>query len=218
MAKGSSSGSSGNSSSSKSLMWMMIALFVGIAVLLGSGLFVASRAVRSIGLSAASARDAIKTPGGTFRLEKETQVGPGLPVYPRSSLIVPDDSAAAEAIKDAQKGINVSSYHSSDDRVFLDDWYAKHLSPEFTRHDAGDKSASALYSDVNVSESDITFVAERDQMVRLVALSSDSGGTKISLIRFSKGTSDADHPSTSPTATTPPAISTTDQATAAPAQ
>jgi hypothetical protein len=183
MAEGSVSG---NSSSSKSLMWMMIGLFIGLAVLLAGGLFLASRVVRSMGLSAASARDTVRTPGGSFRLEKETEVGPGLPVYPRSSLVVPDDDAAAAAIKQAQNGIQISTYHTTDTRDFVDEWYSKHLSPEFTRRDAGDKPVPAIFSDARVSDSDIAFVAEREQMVRIVALSLDSGGTKISLIRFSK--------------------------------
>jgi len=183
MAEGSVSG---NSSSSKSLMWMMIGLFIGLAVLLAGGLFLASRVVRSMGLSAASARDTVRTKGGSFRLEKETEVGPGLPVYPRSSLVVPDDDSAATAIKQAQNGIQTSTYHTTDTRDFVDEWYSKHLSPEFTRRDAGDKQVPAIFSDARVSESDITFVAEREQMVRIVALSLDSGGTKISLIRFSK--------------------------------
>jgi hypothetical protein len=183
MAEGSSSG---NSSSSKSLMWMMIGLFTGLAMLLAGGLFVASRVVRSMGLSAASAKDTVRTRGGSFRLERETEVGPGLPVYPRSSLIVPDDAAAAAAVKQAQSGIETSTYHTTDTRDFVDEWYSKHLSPEFTRRDAGDRPASMTFSDTPVSDSDIAFVAEREQMVRIVALSIDSGGTKISLIRFSK--------------------------------
>lgn len=183
MAKGSSSG---NSSSSKSLMWMMIALFAGLAVLLGGGLFMASRVVRSMGLSAASAKDTVRTPGGSFRMEKETEVGPSLPVYPHASLIVPDDDSAATAIKQVQNGINTSTYHTTDSRDFVDSWYIKHLSPEFTRHDAGDKPVPAIFSDARVSDEDIAFVAERDQMVRVVALSLDSSGTKISLIRFDK--------------------------------
>lgn len=191
MAKGSSSGNSGNSSSSKSLMWMMIALFTGLGILLAGGLFVAGRAVRSMGLSAASAKDTVRTPGGTFRLEKETEVGPGLPLYPRSSLIVPDDQAAMAAIKQAQNGFNTSTYHTTDSRDAVDSWYSKHLSPEFTRHDAGEKPAPEIFSDARVSGDDIAFMAERDQMVRIVALSFDSGGTKISLIRFEK-------PSTAP--------------------
>ena len=183
MAEGSTSG---NSSSSKSLMWMMIGLFTGLAILLAGGLFLASRVVRSMGLSAASAKDTVRTPGGSFRLEKETEVGPGLPVYPRSSLIVPDDAAAAAAVKQAQSGIETSTYHTTDTRNFVDEWYSKHLSPEFTRRDAGDRPVPAIFSDTRVSDNDIAFVAEREQMVRIVALSLDSGGTKISLIRFSK--------------------------------
>ena len=211
MAKGSSSG---NSSSSKSLMWMMIALFAGLAVLLGAGLFVASRAIRSMGLSAAAAQDAIRTPGGTFRLEKETEVGPGLPVYPRSSLLVPGEDAAAAEIKQVQKGIEVSEYHSGDAREFVDKWYAEHLSPEFARHDAGDKTVAAAYSDARVSEGDIAFVAEREQKVRIVALSMEGAGTKISLIRFTKevpvAAPAAD--SSAASAPAPPATSSTTQA------
>jgi len=192
MAEGSSSG---NSSSSKSLMWMMIGLFTGLAILLAGGLFVASRVVGSMGLSAASAKDTVRTPGGSFRLERETEVGPGLPVYPRSSLIVPDDAAAAAAVKQAQSGIETSTYHTNDTRDFVDEWYSKHLSPEFTRRD-GEKPVPAIFGEARVSDTDIAFVAEREQMVRIVALSVDSGGTRISLLRFSRS---------SPTSTESPA-------------
>jgi hypothetical protein len=68
----------------------------------------------------------------------------------------------------------------------VDEWYGKHLSPAFTRRDAGDKPVPAIFSDAQVSDSDIAFVAERGQTVGIVALSLDSGGTKISLIRYSK--------------------------------
>jgi len=180
--------SSGTASSSKSLMWMMVALFGGLALLLGMGLFVASRAVRSMGLSAASAKDTIHTPGGTFRLEKETDVGPGLPVYPRASLIVPDDDAAAAAIKQAQKGIEVSAYQINESRDFVDSWYAKHLSPEFSRQDAGERPMKPFYADAQVAPTDIIFIAERDQRIRMVALSENPSGTKISLIRVDKTT------------------------------
>lgn len=181
--------SEGTASSSKSLMWMMVALFTGLAVLLGTGLFVASRAVRSMGLSAATASDTIRTPGGTFRLQKEGQVGPGLPVYPRASLIVPDDDTAAAAINQAKKGIEVSAYHSADERDYVDSWYAKHLSPEFTRHNAGEKLEGAVYRDAHVGDGDILFVAEREQLVRVIALAAESNGTKISLIRYDKSPS-----------------------------
>lgn len=183
MAEGSTSSSS---SSSKSLMWMMISLYTGLALLLAGGLFVASKVVRSMGLTAANAVNTVRTSGGSLRLEKEGEVGPGLPVYPRSSLVVPDDNTAALAVKQAQNGIEASTYHTTDTRDFVDEWYGKHLSGEFTRRDAADKPVPEIFADATVSGNDIAFVAERDQMVRVVALSMDSGGTKISLIRLSK--------------------------------
>jgi hypothetical protein len=212
--------SAGAASSSKSLMWMMVAFFAGLAVLLAAGLFVASRAVRSMGLSAASAMDSIKTPGGTFRLEQEGQVGPGLPVYPRASLIVPDDETAAAAIKQAQKGIEVSAYQSSDTRDYIDGWYSKHLSPEFTRHDPGEKLDGSFFADAHISDSDVVFLAQRDEKVRVVALSVDASGTKISLIRFNKAAPASPGSAPQPqTETAPaPAAATSPDATATPQQ
>ncbi|MGC1091034.1 MAG: hypothetical protein WA894_21545 [Candidatus Acidiferrum sp.] len=196
----------GNSSASKSLMWMMIALFVGLGLLLAGGLFVASRVVRSMGLTAASAKDTIHTPGGTFRLEKETEVGPGLPIYPRSSLVVPDETEAAAAVKQAQNGVETSIYHTTDLRDYVDNWYKEHLSPEYTRHDPGDKPSADSLGGTNISDNDVCFIAEREQKVRIVTLSLDAGGTKISLIRFEKsGTGTDGSPAPPPTADQPAA-------------
>jgi hypothetical protein len=68
----------------------------------------------------------------------------------------------------------------------VDSWYAKHLSTEFQRHDAGEKPLPEVFQNVRVSDSDIAFVAERGQQVRIVTLSLDAGGTKIELIRLDK--------------------------------
>jgi hypothetical protein len=177
---------SGSSSVSKKLMWMMIALFAGMAVMLGGGLFMAGRVVRSMAMSASTPKDTVKTPVGSFRMEKADQVGPGLPVYPRSSLELPGESAAAEAIKENQSGIDSVSYHSGDTRESVDEWYAKHLSPQFTRHEAGEKPTPQVYTNANLSDTDIVFLAEHGDQVRLVALSVDPTGTKISLIHFDR--------------------------------
>jgi hypothetical protein len=176
---------SGSSSASKSLMWMMIALFGGMAVLLGGGLFLASRVVKSMGLSAAAGKDTIKTPGGNFKLEKPDQVGPGLPVYPRGSLELPGDNVTA-AIKDMQSGEETVTYHTADTREFVDEWYSKHLSPEYTRHDAAEKPQPEIFREAHVSDTDVVFVAERGDMVRIVDLATDATGTKIALVRINR--------------------------------
>lgn len=178
------SSASGNSSQSKSLLWMMIGFFIGLLILVGGGFLLVNRVVRAFGLSAASSnKNTVHTPGGSFRLQKQDQVGPGLPVFPRASLELPDGSDTAATIKEAQNGINVSTYHTTDIRDYVDNWYSQHLSPEFKRHDSGEKPLPEIFKDANVSNSDIAFVAERGSQVRIVALSIDEGGTKISLIR-----------------------------------
>jgi hypothetical protein len=177
---------SGSSSVSKKLMWMMIALFAGMAVLLGGGLFMAGRVVRSMGLAATTPKDTVKTPVGTFRLQKVDQEGPGLPVYPRSSLELPGEDAAAQAIKDNENGLSSAFYHTADTRDSVDSWYSKHLSGQFTRHEAGEKPMPEIIRNARLADSDVIFIAEHGAQVRLVGLSVDPTGTKISLIHFDK--------------------------------
>lgn len=183
------SSASGNSSQSKSLLYMMLGFFIGTTILLGGGFLLVSRVVRSLAISAASNdRDTVHTAGGSFRLQKKDQVGPGLPVYPHGSLELPEASSAAASIRQAQNGVNISTYHTADLRDFVDNWYSQHLSPEFKRRDSGDKPVPEIFKDANVADSDIAFVAERGAQARIVALSLDEGGTKITLIRIDRST------------------------------
>ncbi len=178
---------SGNSSQSKSLLWMMVGFFAGIAVLIGGGFLLVNKVVRSVGLSAASnSQNVVRTPRGTVRLQKQDQVGPGLPVYPRSELELPEASSTATALKEREKGVSVAAYLTSDSRDFVDNWYSQHLSPEFKRRDTGEKPVADIFKDAHVADSDIAFIAERGQQTRIVALSLVETGTKIALIRVDK--------------------------------
>jgi hypothetical protein len=176
----------GGSSSSKSLLWMMIAAFLGLGVLLGGGLFLANRMVRSMGLAAATSKDTIRTPAGSFRLVKQNEIGPGLPVYPNSSLVLPTEKAAALAIQERNSGISAVTYHTRDTRDSVDIWYSKHLGPEFARHDAAEKPLPEVFRDTRVSDSAIAFLAQRGKQIRIVALSLDATGTSVSLLRFDR--------------------------------
>jgi hypothetical protein len=180
------SGVSGDSSSSKTLMWMMVALFVGVGVLLGAGFFMAGRVVRAVGMQASTNRDTVRTPAGNFRMEKESEVGQGMPVYPNASLVLPGEDALAGAAKNMREGIIVVTYHTTDTRESVDNWYTQHLSHEYTRHDAGEKPLPAIFNEASVSENDIAFDAEHGQRLRIIALSLDSTGTKISMIKLDK--------------------------------
>ena len=174
------------SSSSKSLLWMMIAMFVGIAGLLGGGLFMADRMVQSVGLSAATNKDTIRTPAGSFRLEKQNEAGPNLPIYPNAILVLPDEKAAVIALHQRQMGMSTVTYETHDTRESVDIWYTKNLSPEFAHHDAGEKPLPEELKEERITENDTAFLAERGRQVRIVSLSLLPTGTSISLIRFDK--------------------------------
>ena len=178
------SSSSGDSSSSKSLMWMMLALTAGLGVMLGGGLFIANTLLHTMGLAAASGnRNTVRTPIGSFRVEKQNQIGPGLPVYPRSSLQLPGADATEQVVQDAQNGITSVTYHSADDRDAVDAWYSQHVSTEFSRHDGSERPLPDAYHVVRVADGDISFLAERGGNIRAVVLSQDAGGTKICLLQ-----------------------------------
>src|ERR1700674_3591767 len=97
MAK--SSSDSGGASSSKSLLFMMIALTCGFGVLLGGGLLMASRVINALGIRAGSDKTTVRTPLGEFRVEKAKEVGPGLPVYPAAALVLRCSAVASPALE-----------------------------------------------------------------------------------------------------------------------
>lgn len=174
------------SSTSKSLMWMSVALFGGMAVLLGGGLFLAGRVVRSVGMSASAGPNVVRTPGGGLRVEREKEVGPGIPMYPHASLVIPGEKEAVQATKDAENNTTRVVYLTTDPRDLVDQWYQDHLAKDFQRHDAGETPQLDVFQDARVSGDDIAFLAERENHTRIVALTMDATGTRITLIRIDK--------------------------------
>jgi hypothetical protein len=181
MAK--SSSASGAGPSSQNLLFMMIAMTIGFCVLLGGGLLMASRVISAMGLRAGSDKATVRTPLGDFRFEKAKEVGPGLPVYPAASLVLPGSAAAHLPANDDQPQVIASTYHTNSSREFVATWYLEHLSPEFVRQDPGPKKLPDVLHDSRISDEDIAFVGERNDQVRLVVLSVDDMGTKITLLR-----------------------------------
>src|SRR5271168_5285599 len=141
---------SGDSSTSKSLLWMTLALFAGFGVLLGGGLFMASHLVHSLGLASATGRNTLRTPAGGFRMEKESQVGPGLPVYPRAALELPAYDDMGKLLQENKDGIAAVTYRSEDAVGVVEDWYAQHLSAEYAQHSGSEQPFSAPFQDVHL--------------------------------------------------------------------
>ena len=174
---------SGGGSSSRSLLFMMIALTCGFCVLLSGGLLMASRVINALGLRAGSDKTTVRTPLGEFRLEKAKEVGPGLPVYPAATLVLAGSAAAHLPLTDDQPQVLSSTYHTNTSREYVATWYLEHLSPEFARQDSGPKKLPEALRNAHISDDDIAFVGERGDQIRVVELALDEIGTKITVLR-----------------------------------
>ena len=182
MAKLSTTGDS----SFKSLFWMTVALTCGLGLLFGVGMFMASRVGRALQFRAAGVELTLHTPAADWLVEKPNQIGPGLPVYPDASLVLPQEDARSTKLRNNQAEVQTATYHTSDPQDFVDNWYLKHLGPEFVRNNSADKGIPDLLSDARISNNDITFVGGRGDQVRIVAIAQDSTGTNIKLVRFTQ--------------------------------
>jgi len=176
------SGSDSSGPSSKSLLFMMVAITCGFCVLLDAGFLMASRVIGALGLRAGSDKTTVRTPLGEFRVEKAREVGPGLPVYPAATLVLPGGPVHLPS-NDDQPQVVSSIYHTNSSREYVANWYGEHLSPEFRREDNGPKQLPDAFHDAHISDEDIAFVGERGDQVRVVALAIDEMGTKITLLR-----------------------------------
>jgi hypothetical protein len=175
-------GASEGAPASKSLLFMMIAISTGFCVLLGAGLVTASRLIRSLELRQGSDKSTVRTPLGEFRMDKTSQGGPGLPVYPQASLVLPGAASPPLGTNDHPQVVS-SMYHTNTTRDFVATWYREHLSPEFARQDPGPKSLPPSFAGSPIADDDIVFLGERGDQVRVVSLSADNTGTKITLLR-----------------------------------
>jgi hypothetical protein len=180
---GKTSSGSGGAPSSKSLLFMMIAMTCGFCILLGGGLVIASRVIEAMQLRAGSDKSTVRTPIGDFRTEKAQQIGPGLPVYPQSDLVLPGADSQHAAPNDAASQVVSSTYHTNASREFVVSWYMEHLSPEFTRQDTGPKKLPEVFRYSHITDDDIAFLGERGDQVRAVSLTAEDTGTRITLLR-----------------------------------
>jgi hypothetical protein len=177
-------GVTGNPYSSKSLLWMTLGLFGSMGVLLGGSFFLAGRVMRSAGLVSSNDGKTMHTPLGSLRIEREKQIGPILPVYPNGTLVIPDQHEAIKEAQEARSGITRTSYQADNDPDLVDHWYQDHLSSEFKRRGPGESVMPDIFRQLNIVESTVAFIADRNGLTRVVTLVPNARGVQISLIRF----------------------------------
>jgi len=200
MAK--SSSASDGASSSKSLLFMMIAMTCGFSILLGGALLMTSRVIMRSDSAAGSDKTTVRTPLGEFRVEKAREVGPRPARYPAAALVLRGSADAHVPLDDDRPQVMASITTRRRPANSSASWYLEHLSPEFARQDSGPKKLPPALRDSQISDDDIAFVGERGDQVRAVSLATEDTGTKITLLRsFTKAPTPAPA-SPSPTSST----------------
>jgi hypothetical protein len=174
---------SASDSSFKSFPWMKLALFGGLALLVGGGIYMTSRLGSALQFHPAGTEATARTAEGDWRVERPSEVGPALPVYPEASLVLGGRGGIPTGPKHNQSEVYTTIYHSTDPSEFVNDWYLKHLGPEFAANSGADRQIPGILLDASISGKDTTFVGERGDQVRIVAIATDSTGTEIKLVR-----------------------------------
>lgn len=178
--------STGGSSSSSSLFWMMVAIVCAMGILFGAGILLSSRVLSSMATPAGADKVTVHTPIADLRFEKPNEIGPGLPLYPRAVLLLPGTNSG-EAMPQARHAQSqMTTYYTEDVPPLVDSWYLQHLSAEFVRHKFGEPEAPAELGEVSSPIDSVAFLAKRGDQVRMVTLTSNSSGTRITLVRFTK--------------------------------
>ena len=153
--------------------------------LVAAGLFTAARLVRSMQFSSATDKRTIRTPIGDFRLQKAGQAGPGLPLYPGATLVLPSGKVITALSSDQQQTLT-TTYHSNDPQSSVITWYAEHLDSEFVRSQADHTPFAAVFHQLQIEPNAIAFLAQRGDQHRVVALQQDPTGITIILVRRDK--------------------------------
>jgi len=177
--------SASNDSGPRVSLWAIAALVGCLLCLLVAGLFTAARLVRSMQFRSATDKRTIRTPIGDFRLQKAGQAGPGLPVYPGATLVLPGGKAISALSNDQQQTLT-ATYHSNEPESSVIAWYAEHLDSEFVRTQADLTPFAAVFHQLQIEPDAIAFLARRGDQQRVVALRQDPVGTTIILVRRDK--------------------------------
>jgi hypothetical protein len=182
MAQTSGSGSSYSSY----LFWMMVALVCAVGIILGVAFHLSSRLLFSMAPPSGADSLTAHTRTADFRVEKLNDIGPGLPLYPHAVLLLPGTNAGEAMPQKPRVRLQTTTYYTEDIRELVDSWYLQHLGAEFVRHSAGDPQAPGELTDVAVPADSIVFIGKRGDQVRMVTLTSNSSGTTITQVRFTK--------------------------------
>ncbi len=172
--------------SNNAVWWILGILGGGALVLVLAVLIFLPFFVRQMHVHQSADRVEIQTPVGAIKVDKNQTRATGLPVYPGATHEDNEGTNVEFSANDETVGISVERYVSDASIDDVQGWYRKRLGPEFRLEAGHDHPKWNSGDKYHIGDADVAFVDDSGDNARLVALTKNSGGTKIVLFRAGK--------------------------------
>lgn len=164
------------------LPWLLGLLGAGVMIL-GLGTFIVWRILApQVEVVRTSSGVEIQTPVGNLKASREGD-DTGLPKYPGAELTEPGATVEVESPAEDNVAITVAKYRSNDPLDKVEAWYKERLGPDFEREGAGKMERKRVIYGTDVSNDDVAFLQDREQLLQAVVLRRKGLATEIVLLR-----------------------------------
>lgn len=166
-------------------VWWVLGVTIALLLLvIGGGLYVASRVVRGITVQGPNQMQ-IRTLAGNISIDKTSGNYTGLPVYPGAVRHREGAQIQMDPLhRDGGFGLSAAKYFTSAPLQTVARWYRHQLNPGFQ-----ERQGNSMIEDmgvVHVSHADLAFISQQENRLRIVALGRVDGRTKIALVNMGK--------------------------------
>lgn len=174
---------------SSNAIWWVLGIIGGCIVLVMiAGLLVVVTLVHRVKVNAVNNKVEIETPVGSLKMNGDNAHSTGLPIYPGATQDKSQGGASFEVSANGKSaGLAIEKYFSDDPRETVEAWYTKKLGSDFKLKVGTQGDHDQIPGvPINVDSTDVSFVQERPDGARVVALGHHGDGTEITLINAGK--------------------------------
>jgi hypothetical protein len=166
------------------IWWILGIVAAGIIVMFLFGVTLAGLFIHHLKVRNSGDKVDIQTALGALSVDKGGPHVTGLEIYPGASPSSDNKGANVNlSANDAAVGIATEQYETKDPIDFVRAWYKKRLGPDF-RLEANKAVPDHPNGLVIMNDSDVAFVDDHRNGVRVVALKKIPEGTQITLVRI----------------------------------
>ncbi len=171
-------------SKKSNLLWWILGIAGAFVILfVVGGVFVVGLVLQNIRVHKSGQEVQVSTPVGELKVSQTAARDTGLPIYPGALRVESGKNVELSLPADQRVGVLVVQYHSSDPLDKVDAWYRARLGPEFKREESSSRHASVTVKGVDLGHEEVSFVADHDDLVRVVALEKRGDVTQVTLVR-----------------------------------